>query len=190
MSEGPVAPHMLQKTSLEYLLYTATTILSVAYYGVYDITVISREYYDVLSESINPPWPPFCWFGSKGLDVTDAQWYKFTRAIPFTVPFFAAFLYVGDKIRLAGGVGMVHALQKLHIIAGLGIGFAISGPRFFFAILLLLGNYYGVMMIRDRVSFTVFMVLMWTSHIAVLFLNHYLDGYRFGWFGLGFWTIW
>ncbi|ORC92376.1 GUP1 protein [Trypanosoma theileri] len=186
MTEGPVAPHVLQKTSFEYLFYVGTLLLAVAYFGIYDISMVSREYIHVLSENLRPPWPPFSWLGSYGADVTDSQWYNFTRAVPLVLPFFAAFLYLSHKIRAVAVERMVSALQILHIVSGIALGFAISGPRFLFPILLILGNYYAVKKIYNKVSFTVFMVLMWSSHIAVLFLNSYYEGYKFKWFGLGF----
>ncbi|KEG09524.1 putative GUP1 [Trypanosoma grayi] len=189
-SHDTVAPSYLSKSSFEYMFCAGTLILAAAYFGAYDIGKVSRENYNVLEHNLKPPWPPFCCLGSKGMDVTDRQWYSLTRALPVVLPLFGLFIYISRRLRLRlrqreNGSG-VSSLYILHVVTGMLLGFGISGPRFAFAILLFLGNYYGIVKLHDKLPFKAYMTVMWVAHIAFLFINHYFDGYRFAWFGLRF----
>ncbi|ESL10351.1 hypothetical protein TRSC58_01919 [Trypanosoma rangeli SC58] len=119
------------------------------------------------------------------MDVKDLQWYQFSLVLPIVIPAFAVFLYISHRLRKREAEKKLGQLHVLHIIAGLVIGFGISGPRFLFTIFFILGNFYGVRRLLKMTS-TSFMTIMWGTHIALLFINSYFDGYRFAWFGLGF----
>ncbi|RNF25492.1 putative GUP1 [Trypanosoma cruzi] len=179
-------PAFLQKNSVEYLFSALTLCLAVLYFIVIDIGGISYWNSELLENGLAPAWPPFCWLGSKGMDVRDDQWHQFTMVLPIIVPAFGLFLHVSRRLRRIGGGNELWSLYMLHIVAGLLIGFGVSGPGFVFTVILLLGNFYGVNMLHNRAPFKVFMAIMWGTHVAVLFLNSYFGGYKFAWIGLQF----
>ncbi|RNF26781.1 putative GUP1 [Trypanosoma conorhini] len=181
-----VSPPYLKRNSIEYLFCVGSLCLAVLYFLVIDIGRVSRRHVALLEDSLAPAWPPFCWLGSKGMDIKDSQWRQFTLVLPIVIPAFALFLYISHRLRKRGNGKELESLHVLHIIAGLVIGFGISGPGFLFTVVILFGNFYGARRLHKTVPFTAFMAIMWGTHIALLFVNSYFDGYRFAWIGLGF----
>ncbi|RNF09178.1 putative GUP1 [Trypanosoma rangeli] len=184
-SRNVMYPPFLKRNSIEYLFCVGTLCIGVVYFFCIDIGRVSCQHAALLSDSLVPAWPPFCCLGSNGMDVKDTQWYQFSLVLPIVIPAFAFFLCISHRLRRRETGKKYVQLHILHIISGLVIGFGISGPRFLFTIFLLLGNFYAVGKLQKTTS-TLFMTIMWGTHIALLFINSYFDGYRFAWFGLEF----
>ncbi|KPA82911.1 hypothetical protein ABB37_02665 [Leptomonas pyrrhocoris] len=98
-SPHAVKPNYLSKTSLLYLLCVGNIIIAVFYLAVYDQACISRAHYDELKANLRPPWMLYRWLGSKGVDVTDLQWYVFVVALPPAAPYLVVFLYISRRLR-------------------------------------------------------------------------------------------
>ena len=92
-------PNYLPKTSLLYLFCVGNLIIALVYLAFYEQASISRAHYDELKASLRPPWIPFRWLGSKGVDVTDLQWYYFIVVLPPTAPYLVAFLFISRRLR-------------------------------------------------------------------------------------------
>ncbi|CCW71874.1 unnamed protein product [Phytomonas sp. Hart1] len=96
--EEPPIEH-LKRTSLEYFFYVAVVLFD--NFGVifYELVLMSNRYRELLKPHLNPPWVPFCWLGSHGVDVADGQWYYTISFLPFAIPIMVVFLFLSRRQR-------------------------------------------------------------------------------------------
>ncbi|CCW64724.1 unnamed protein product [Phytomonas sp. EM1] len=73
----------------------------------------------------------------------------------------------------------------LHFLFGLFVAVGVTGMDSLFGLVFILANYFGIRMLYRYRSFRLSMAVMWSTHIAVLFLHYFVGKYRFSWFGLG-----
>ena len=66
--------------------------------------------------------------------------------------------------------------------AGVGVLFVLflHGPGALFMLAIMLGNYAFAKLAHRRIPYALYMLLMWSAHIAILVLNFTYEGYRFG----------
>lgn len=71
-------------------------------------------------------------------------------------------------------------MYAYHILAGMGVTYFISGPCFFFEIVLIFINYFFISKLDKRgAPFALCMAVMWFFMVATLFINDYYKGYSF-----------
>jgi protein-cysteine N-palmitoyltransferase HHAT len=92
-------PDYLPKSSVLYIFCAGNLFLAVCYLALHEQSCISRAHYEDLKVNLRPPWIPYRWLGSTGVDVTDLQWYYFVVALPPVAPYLIAFLFLSRRLR-------------------------------------------------------------------------------------------
>jgi protein-cysteine N-palmitoyltransferase HHAT len=173
---------VMRRTSWPYLLFSFLVMLSMGW-TFFSIKQTSIDHLDVLKKHLGEPWAIFApW--SIGNDQADVQWRDLVKNLPILGPalFLLSFIARGIRSRLAQSVHLANTLQLFYAVCGVLFVSYLHGAPVIFSIVLVLTNYFCIAPLSKWMPFKAFMLVMWTAHVGILFVNDHYKGYRFSLF--------
>lgn len=149
------------------------------YFCFQSMNRLTVTHYDVLRRHSGPSqsqW--FTAWGSLGVDEADTQWRDFVRNMPVMGPALLLLCLAGRGLRTHLSASPV-IMQTFYALTGLAFVSYLHGPHFLFALALVLINYFVIAPLHRWVPYSVFLGVMWTAHVGILFVNDAYRGYRF-----------
>lgn len=111
-------------------------------------------------------------------DNVDGQWNSFSGQFGSILFSSAIFVLISRLVRHRLGC---HHLPRFYALAGVGTTLYMHGTGAFFMFVVLLANFACAKIGHSRMSFRVYMAVMWVVHISTLYSSHKYEKYlRFG----------
>lgn len=173
---------VMRRHSWPYLLVTAVLLASMGW-CYFAIKQTSLDHLDVLKGHLGEPWAIFApW--SVGVDQADVQWRDLVKNLPILGPalLLLSFIARGIRSHFAHSVHLSGALQLFYAVSGIIFVSYLHGAPVIFAVVLILTNYFFIAPLSRWMPFKMFMLIMWTAHVGILFVNDHFKGYRFSLF--------
>lgn len=148
----------------------------------FEIKDVSNAHLPALQKHLGPSLPLFAGWSS-GVDQADVQWKDLVKNLPLLGPALLVICLLARLIRLTSPSALLSdRLQVYYCATGiLFIGYLHGAPAAF-AIVLVLFNYFAIAPLCRVLPFKLFMLIMWTFHVGILFVNDHFRGYRFSLF--------
>lgn len=186
--------NVMRRDSWQFLAAFSIIILMLGW-SFHTLNEVSVSNYELLKEHLGAPFSLLRGM-SVGVDQADVQWKDLVKNLPLLGPFLLVVALGARTLRSRYAIadGPAHngrnptcsnAIQMYYVVTGLLFLLYLHGAPFFFEITLILINFYGIAPLCKKVPFKAFMLIMWTSHVAILFVNDHYKGYRFSLFFSG-----
>jgi D-alanyl-lipoteichoic acid acyltransferase DltB (MBOAT superfamily) len=159
----------------EYAAY-AVTAAAIVVHSLRLIHRVSLRVAGECAQKVEPAWLPLL-NGAGGIDMFDFQLQYLIRFAPLLVPAMLAYALVSRFSRRVLFPRNFGAHTALSVVLNVAVLTYVLRAGIVFTLLLVLANYFAIAKLAPHMPYKVFMVVQWTAHIAVLFINDAHQGY-------------